>query len=491
MITIFDKGEIINLKERGMSNRAIAKTIGVDRKTVARVWSKHLKLSEQLKSASSDDEKRKIQQQIVDKPKYDTSNRLCRKYTEAMDAVIDELLDNEKIKDSKLGNNHKQKLTYAMVHEILLSRGFDIGLSTVSNVVREKRNKFKETFIRQTYIYGQRLEFDFGEVKLIINGEYQKFYIAVLSSPASNYRVAYLYTTQCKDVFMDAHVKFFDSVGGVYDEVVYDNMRNVVSKFIGRNEKVLNEDLVKLSMYYGFNINVTNCFSGNEKGHVEGSVKVIRKRAFAINYEFDSFDDACSHLNKTICKLNEDSTIEEEKQYLKSSKPKLELAKITKNTVNKYSVVRVENNYYSVPEYLNGKDVTIKNYLNDIEIYFKQEFVCKHKKVDGFLEYVLDINHYIQTLKIKPGAIKNSQALICNPELKSIYNTYYTTKPKLFIELIENNKHLSKEELNDVLVKSYDSKIVANSLEDKIIDKSNASIGLYTKLLRSENYGIN
>ena len=49
-------------------------------------------------------------------------------------------------------------------------------------------------------------------------------------------------------------------IGGVWKEVVYDNMRNVVSKFIGKNEKELNEDLVKLSLYYGFDINVTNAF---------------------------------------------------------------------------------------------------------------------------------------------------------------------------------------------------------------------------------------
>ena len=58
--------------------------------------------------------------------------------------------------------------------------------------------------------------------------------------------------------------------------MVYDNMRNVVSRFIGTNEKILNENLLKMSMYCGFNINVTNCFKGNEKGSVEMSG--IRKR---------------------------------------------------------------------------------------------------------------------------------------------------------------------------------------------------------------------
>lgn len=76
-------------------------------------------------------------------------------------------------------------------------------------------------------------------------------------------------------MFLDSHVRFFKMIGGVWKEVVYDNMRNVVSKFIGKNEKELNEDLVKMSLYYGFDINVTNAFSGNEKGYVEGSVKYL------------------------------------------------------------------------------------------------------------------------------------------------------------------------------------------------------------------------
>lgn len=42
---------------------------------------------------------------------------------------------------------------------------------------------------------------------------------------------------QKKDVFLDSHVRFFEMVGGVYREVVYDNMKNVVTRFIGRNEK--------------------------------------------------------------------------------------------------------------------------------------------------------------------------------------------------------------------------------------------------------------
>ena len=64
------------------------------------------------------------------------------------------------------------------------------------------------------------MEFDFGEVKLVINDKVSKYYLAVLSSPAGDFRWAYLYKNQKKDVFMNAHVLFFEMAGGVYQEVV-------------------------------------------------------------------------------------------------------------------------------------------------------------------------------------------------------------------------------------------------------------------------------
>jgi transposase len=104
--------------------------------------------------------------------------------------------------------------------------------------------------------------------------------------------------------------------GGVWREIVYDNMRNVVSRFIGRSEKALNSDLVKMSIYYGFSINVTNCFSGNEKGYVESAVKWIRNKVFATRYVFDTLDDARSYMEQRLMELNVQSRIEEERHCL-------------------------------------------------------------------------------------------------------------------------------------------------------------------------------
>ena len=441
---IMDKHTIIKLKQKGHSNRNVEKITGINRKTVASYWNEYIKQSELLNSSTEDISE--IQEAIVAAPVYDSSTRIPRKYTDEIDNRLDQILSLEDRKDSLLGP-HKQKLTRLQIHEILKTEGLDISYSTIAVKVNEKLNKNKECFIRQSYDLGDRLEYDFGEVKLLINKKLDTYHMAVVSSPAAGFRWAFLYKNQKKEAFMDSHVKFFEMVGGVYKEVVYDNMRNVVKKFIGRNEKELNEDLIKMSIYYGYEINVTNCFSGNEKGHVEGSVKIIRNHVFATNYEFNSFEDAQCYLNSQLIKMNVDSRIEEEKLNLLSYKPKLELANITINKVSKYSFIQIENNFYSVPEYLVEKRVSVKSYFDRIVIYANNNRVCEHKKIDGLNELSVDISHYLNSLLRKPGAIKNSVALKTIPKLKTIYDNHFNTNPKKFIEILVENKEKDIESL--------------------------------------------
>lgn len=439
-----DKYAIIKLKSKGHSNRAVARMAGINRKTVARYWdeySGHLEMLNEPNATTT-----QVQEAMVAAPMYDATTRNPRKYTDEIDQRLNEILNLEQKKDSLLGS-HKQNLTKLQIHEILDIEGFDISYSTIAVKVNEKLSKAKECFIKQFYEFGDRLEYDFGEVKLLIGDKLDTYHMAVISSPAADFRWAFLYKNQKKNVFMDSHVRFFEMVGGVYKEVVYDNMKNVVTKFIGKTEKELNEDLVKMSIYYGFDINVTNCFSGNEKGHVEGSVKIIRNHVFAKNYEFNTLEDAQEYLNSQLIKMNEDSNIEEEKLNLLPYKPKLELANISINKVNKYSFVRAENNFYSVPEYLVDKEVSVKSYFDKIIIYANNSYVCEHKKIDGFNEISIDISHYLKSLFRKPGAIKNSLALKSIPQLKAIYDKYFNTNPKKFIEVLIDNKEKGLDEL--------------------------------------------
>lgn len=461
-----EKHTIINLKRKGDSNRSVERKTGINRKTVAKYWNEYVEQSEQLNNGISDNIS-EIQESIVAAPKYDSSTRGSRKYTDEIDHRLDQILALEDRKGRLLGP-HKQKLTRLQIHNMLVTEGHDISYSTIAVKINEKLNKNKECFIRQSYDLGDRLEYDFGEVKLLIDGVLGKYYMAVVSSPAADFRWAFLYKNQKKEAFMDSHVRIFEMVGGVYREVVYDNMRNVVKKFIGRNEKELNEDLIKMATYYGYEINVTNCFSGNEKGHVEASVKIIRNHVFATNYEFKSFEDAQDYLNSQLIKMNVSSRIEKEKLNLLSYKPKLELANMTINKVNKYSFVRIENNFYSVPEYLVEKSVSVKSYFDRIVIYANNSRVCEHKKIDGSNEISIDITHYLNSLLRKPGAIKNSVALKSIPKLKTIYDNHFNTNPKKFIELLIDNKEKDLDSIINILERFVE-------ISDKVLPADNIS----------------
>jgi transposase len=445
MVNYMDKKKIIERKEAGLSNREVARQTGYDRKTVSKYWKVYQQGLRRLEEPGVD--VRAVQDSLLETPKYNARNRRRHKYTPELDKRLKEILKKEDHKNTLFGPSHKQKLTNKQIHQKLLDEGYDISGVSINIALADIRKRQREVFIRQHYELGDRLEYDFGEVFLDCGEGVKTYHMAVLSSPGGGFRWLYLYTNQKKAVFMDSHVRFFEMMGGCYHEVVYDNMRNVVSKFIGRNEKELNDELVKMSVYYGYRINVTNCFKGNEKGHVESSVKILRNQIFADTWTFNSLEDAQEYANSKLLKMNENSRMEEEKNCLRPCRPPLELAVVSEAKVNPSSLISVDTVFYSVPEYLVGKRVTVKKYHNEIRVYAQRELVCSHKRLFGNGKMQVDIYHYLNTLRKKPGAVRNSVALKSIPRLKAIFDTYYTNQPRKFIERFLENKELPIDEI--------------------------------------------
>lgn len=484
MINKMDKYTIINLRKKGMSFRKIALELGIDRKTVSRICHTYFNAQEIITTKTSlvgvNDE---ITEMIIGDIKYDTSRRGNRKLTPEIKQRICEIMDFEKDKTKLLGIRHKQKLTGTQIYEIIKEENYDVGETTVRNYIRELRQS-RETFIKQEYDLGSRLEYDFGEVKLYINNKTITFYLAVLSCPASGFRYAYLYKRQNMEVFLDSHVRFFEMIGGSYKEVVYDNMRNVVKQFLPNGEKLITQGCLNLALYYDYEINTTNIRKGNEKGHVESSVKVVRNRVFTKKYKFNSYEEACQHLKEELVKINKDSKIDEEKRFLSPYRPPFELAEVLTANVDNYGCITVENNFYSVPDYLMSHKVTIKKYVDRILIYSNNEFICEHKKIDGSKNYQLVLSHYLKTFNTKPKALKHSLVLKQNPQLQNIYQQHFKTRTKEFIALLQNNSDKSMSEVIEVL--KYQG---ANPLEvttnrcDVIEDKSREQLKMINQLM--------
>ncbi|WP_223273030.1 hypothetical protein [Enterococcus sp. OL5] len=133
----------------------------------------------------------------------------------------------------------------------------------------------------------------------------RKYTLAIFSAPASTFRWARLYESASQKVLIDAHNQFFEEIDGTYETVVYDNMRNFAKRFIGKHEKELNDEFLKLALFYGYTSIVTNPYSGNEKGSVEKSVNMIRNKAFTKQYRFSSLSEEEKHLTVIMDQLNE------------------------------------------------------------------------------------------------------------------------------------------------------------------------------------------
>ncbi len=445
MVGQMDKADIISLKRRGKSNREVSRITGYDRDTVSKYWRECQQLEKRLKESGTDTHE--LQEALCQTPKYRVGERPRRKYTPEIERFLHGIVAEERIKSRLLGARHKQHMTNVQIYEKVVEAGYDISRATVNTALAKIRKRQKEVHIRQEYELGQRLEYDFGEVRLDCGEGMKTYHMAVFCSPASGFRWMYLYTNQKKDVFQDSHVRFFEMMGGVYWEVVYDNMKNVVRKFIGKTDKELNPDLIKMSMYYGFQINVTNCFRGNEKGAVEKSVDYLRHQLFADTYRFSSLEAAQEYAHSKLRKLNEPCPIEEEKAALMPGKPPLELAVISENTVNTYSFISVDTVFYSVPEELVGKSVHVKKYHDEIRVFYENKEVARHRRAFGNGTCQVNIYHYLNTLEKKPRAVKNSAALRQIPRLKAIFDAHWADKPRRFVEIFIENKHLPLDEI--------------------------------------------
>lgn len=448
MITLSEKQHIIiSAHLKGESQRYIARETGIDRKTIRKYIKEYELEREQILNFNGGiDNLRELQDSIVEKPIYNLGIRKKKKLNDEIINKIEVYLEeNEKKRHS---GRHKQQKKKVDIYEALKEENYDISYSTVSNYINKLLNNGAEAFIKSEYELGDICEFDWGDVKLTIDGTDRIFQMAVFTSAKGNYRYAQLFTKQNSECFQESQALFFEHIGQVYRTIVYDNMRVAVRRFVGPTEKEPTEALLKMSMYYGFDFRFCNVRSGNEKGHVERSVEVVRRKAFCKNDRFESLEEAnkyiiriCHELNSKPQKSRDMKTakeiLNEERTHMYPYIAKLDTARIEEPRVDKYSTFSVDTCRYSVPDMYVGKRIFIKIYSNSIVCFSEGKKIASHERKLGFNEWSIKLEHYLNTFKRKPGSLASSTAMQqADPRIQNIYNIYYNKKEKDFIELL-------------------------------------------------------
>lgn len=100
----------------------------------------------------------------------------------------------------------------------------------------------------------------------------------------------------------------------------------------------------------------------------------------------------------------------EREHLLPLVKEGFDLAAVRFPTVNSSGCVKVLTNFYSVPAAV-GTEVQAKIHAAYVEIWSQGKCVARHERCFGRQQKVLDLDHYLEALEKKPGALAGSTAL--------------------------------------------------------------------------------
>lgn len=439
-----DKQTIIHLyRSRGCSKRAIARELDISRKTVHKV------IQEYESTLSADTPSASLETILTTAPRYDSSKRSRRVITGQIQSIIDDCLAKNASK--RASGLKKQCMLKKDIHSLLISRGFSVSYPSVCKYITgldtQKSRKREEAFIRQYYIPGENCEFDWGEAKLRIHGNLQRFFLAVFTFSHSNGRYAYLFRHQNTLAFMESHRNFFRQVKGVPYVMVYDNMRVAVKDFVG-TDKTPTEALSRMCAFYRFDFRFCNARAGWEKGHVERSVEYVRRKAFCMRMDFDSVEEADKHLQNvceglntqpgSISTLDKVGALAADLAALQPHINEMGCFQLEDYKVDKWSTICMKNIHYSVPDTLVGKTVSVKIYSEKIVVFHGQAKVATHERVYGVADWKVQLEHYARTLLRKPGAVQGSLALMqMPPKIKELFQRHFQDNGRDFVLLIQ------------------------------------------------------
>jgi transposase len=358
--------------------------------------------------------------------------------------------------ESNQGKPRKQRLTGKMIHDLAVQSGHEVSYPTIKRLIQNwnKEHKHRKVFILQEPEPG-RAEFDWAEIQLQIKGSWIKLCMAVMVLTGSLYRFAQLFYRETQQDVIETHIQFFEKIQAVPKRIVYDNMRAVFD--IKRKE--FQNNFLHFSTHYGFIPCICNPSSPQEKGTDEQSVGYIRRNVFSIRNSFESLIEAQSWLEEQLTLLNSKAVFRRELIPIKGLKeelahmnrlPSLQYSNYVSVSpkINKYSLIKFENNLYSVPDDYPLLTIPVKVYVDRVDLYDEDTIIATHTRLYGKDQYSLNILHYLRTMERKPGSVKNSKALTqLHDRLQVMFHRYYDDRPVEFLKVLSLIQETSLEGL--------------------------------------------
>ena len=323
----------------------------------------------------------------------------------------------------------KQRHTARRIWQRLVEEeGAVVAESSVRNLVARLRTEIspgRQVMVPQTHPPAEEAEVDFGEFTAVIAGVVMKLFMFCLRLSHSGKAVHVAYANQTQESFLDGHVRAFAALGGIPVGMIrYDNLKPAVIRVALGRERFEHPRFVALRSHYGYDsfFCAPGIEGAHEKGGVEGEIGRFRRRhltpvphvaSLAALNEALAAADARDDARRIGARAETVGAAAGRELPLLNPLPgePFDVSLSLSCRVDAKARICVRQSYYSVPARFAGRRLEARLGATKVVVLDAGRPVAEHTRSlhKGTEDLVLD--HYLEVLTRKPGALAGSTAL--------------------------------------------------------------------------------
>jgi transposase len=295
----------------------------------------------------------------------------------------------------------------------------------VAQVRFELENQAQAVTVPQSHRPGEEAEVDFGGFVAWVDDIYSELWMFCMRLSYSGKGFHLAFANQAQEAFLEGHVEAFEHFGGVPAGMIrYDNLKDAVLKVLLGRARLENPRFVALRSHFGFDS--FYCLPGiegsHEKGGVEGEVGRFRRNHLVPVPKVASLEE----LNEALASA--DAADEERRMVWRTEtvgeaaaaeagflRPlpaeAFDTATVLHPVVDTKARICVRQSWYSVPAGLSRRRVQVHLGARAFEVIADGKVVARHARSLHKGVEALALDHYLEVLVRKPGALPGSTAL--------------------------------------------------------------------------------
>lgn len=329
-------------------------------------------------------------------------------------AVVDDILARDRTAPPKQRHTASQ-----IFRRLVAEHNYTGGYDQVRRYLRHQRLDRRETFIPLEHPPGHRAEADFGHIHVDFPDGRRVVPVLVVTWSYSNCPFAVALPTERTEAVLHGLIEAFAFFGCVPRELWWDNPKTVALHIFKGRERTPHPRYAALASHCAFAPRFCMPATPTEKPRVEKRVQDLQRQWATPVPRVTDLGALNAHLARQCRAAREracgDNALTVAARFEHDRAAALPLPArrfdpcvIQPATADKYQTVRFDRNSYSVPRRWAFRTVSVKGYVDRVEVVGDGAVVAAHARSYASGQKVLDPLHFLGTLEQKPAALDHA-----------------------------------------------------------------------------------